>query len=86
MANVRPDDKNAGIYRKYEVTRTDGRSAPGEDHDGCAYFVLDLDHDPFAFAALQAYAEACAVSHPALAADLRRECAALASKEADRDD
>jgi len=32
--------------------------------------VLDVDHDPHAKAALQAYAVACAKSHPQLSADL----------------
>lgn len=44
-----------GLYAKFQVERTDGRSAPGEKHDGCEYFVLDLTHDPHAIPALKAY-------------------------------
>lgn len=64
MTDIRP------LYEKYRVERTDGRSAAGEKHHGCRYFVLDIDHDPFARAALEAYAKACAERHPMLAADL----------------
>lgn len=61
-----------GIYRKYDVRRTDGRDAPGEKHHGCYYFVLDVMHDQFAAAALRAYAEACKASHPELSRDVLR--------------
>lgn len=61
----------AGIHRKYEVTRTDGQSAAGGKHAGCAYFVLDLDHDEFAPVALEAYAKACKATNPQLATELR---------------
>lgn len=60
-----------GIYEKFRVERTDGKSAPGEKHDGCEYFVLDFDHDKHAVAAVEAYADSCATEYPALAADLR---------------
>jgi len=68
----RRDDKpeaEQGAYQKFTVERTDGSSAPGEKHDGCSYFVLDLNHDPFAAAALAAYAGACKATHPKLADD-----------------
>ena len=61
-----------GVYKKFIIERTDGRSGPGQKHEHCRYFVLDLDHDPFAFAALMAYAEECYDDHPNLASDLRR--------------
>ena len=64
------EDKGRGLYQKFRVERTDGSSAPGGRHDGCRYFVLDLDHDPFAKDALKAYAGACEGRYPALAADL----------------
>lgn len=64
------DDPNRGIYRKYKVTRTDGSSRKGKKHERCSYFVLDLDHDPFAAAALKAYAEACRETHPQLAREI----------------
>ena len=59
-----------GVYRKFKIERTDGKGAPGEKHDGCHYFVLDLTHDPFAIPALRAYAEACRTKRPQLAHDL----------------
>ncbi len=61
---------NKGVYRKFEVRRTDGRDAPGEKHDGCSYFVLDLVHDKHAIPALKAYAKSCRREFPALAKDL----------------
>ncbi len=59
-----------GLHSKYQVTRTDKRSAPGQKHYGCEYFVLDLTHDPHAIAALKAYATACESDRPALSRDL----------------
>lgn len=35
-------DKDRGLYVKFHVERTDGRSAQGEKHHGCQYFVLDV--------------------------------------------
>lgn len=64
-------DRSRGLYNKFTVARTDGQSAPGEKHDECEYFVLDLTHDEFAAAALRAYADACEGQYPMLAADLR---------------
>jgi hypothetical protein len=66
-------DSQTGLYQKFRVERADGRSAPGEKHEGCEYFVLDLSHDPFAYKALDAYARACAAEYPALADDLIRK-------------
>jgi len=63
-------DKTRGLYGKFRIERTDGKSAPGEKHDGCDYFVLDLTHDPHARPALMAYAKSCAEEYPLLAADL----------------
>lgn len=64
-------DTSRGIYRKFKIERTDGKSEPGEKHYGCEYFVLDLTHDPFAGPAIKAYADACEDTHPHLANDLR---------------
>lgn len=64
-------DKTRGLYGKFRIERVDGKSAPGEKHDGCDYFVLDLTHDPHAATALRAYAASCAADYPLLAADLR---------------
>ena len=63
-------DPTRGLYRKFNVTRTDGQSGVGKKHDGCYYFVLDCTHDKFAEAALRAYANACKTEYPLLAADL----------------
>ena len=64
-------DRNRGIYNKFLVERRDGKSEPGEKHHGCEYFVIDYSHDPFAAAALTAYANACEEKYPWLADDLR---------------
>jgi hypothetical protein len=62
--------KKDGIYGKFIVTRTDGKSEKGGRHDGCSYFVLDLNHDPHAKAAIEAYAQSCKKDLPELARDL----------------
>lgn len=64
-------DKEQGLYNKYTVRRSDGTSEAGEKHEHCSYFVIDLNHDKYAKAALLAYAEACAEEFPLLAEDLR---------------
>lgn len=63
-------DKTRGLYNKFEVTRTDGKSRKGQKHHGCEYFVLDLNHDLHALAALKAYAASCRAEYPLLARDL----------------
>lgn len=63
-------DTQQGLFAKFDVTRLDGSSEPGEKHHGCNYFVLDCDHDPYAKAALMAYALACSDTHPYLARDI----------------
>jgi hypothetical protein len=69
-------DRTRGITDKFRISRTDGTSEPGGKHHACDYFVLDLDHDPFAIPALRAYADACEAEYPLLAADLRAKIAA----------
>lgn len=64
------DDSTRGVYRKFNVTRTDGSSGEGGKHEHCAYFVLDLAHDDFALPALKAYAKACRSQFPELARDI----------------
>ena len=59
-----------GLYKKFSVSRNDGKSEPGEKHENCQYFVLDITHDHFAIPALKAYAKACAMEYPLLARDL----------------
>lgn len=65
-------DKTRGMYGKFKVERTDGKSAAGEKHDGCEYFVLDASCDPHAIPALMAYAESCNREYPLLAVDVRK--------------
>lgn len=63
-------DKAKGLYRKFEVRRTDGGSERGEKHEHCFHYVLDLAHDPHARPALVAYAESCRADYPLLAAGI----------------
>ncbi len=65
------DKRSIGLFSKFSVIRVDGTSEPGRKHDGCDYFVLDITHDPFALAALLAYAADCEDQYPELAKDLR---------------
>lgn len=65
--------KDGPVYGKFDVRRTDGTDAPGQKHDGCRYFVLDVVHDKFATAALLAYAEACKETYPMLAQSIIEE-------------
>ena len=70
--------KALGLLGKFHVERTDGRSAKGEKHDGCDYFVLDLTHDPLAFPAIAAYEQAARIAgYEALADDLIVKLVAL---------
>lgn len=72
------DDKARGLYEKFYVKRADGRGAPGQKHNECEYFVLDLTHDPHALPAVRAYAVSCAEDYPTLALEVLQralECA-----------
>ena len=66
-------DEGRGLYTKYRVQR---RLNP-EKHRDCEYFVLDLHHDKFSIAALQAYADECEGEFPLLARDLRNKLSEL---------
>lgn len=68
-------DRARGLYDKFIVTRTDGKSSSGQKHYGCQYVVLDMSHDPFAIPAVMAYAEACEREYPLLAKDLKAKLA-----------
>lgn len=68
---ILPVSPGPGLYKKFEVRRTDGRSGPGQKHEFCDYLVLDWVHDPFAIPAGRAYADACEKTHPELATDIR---------------
>lgn len=50
-------DKERGLYPKFRVERTDSKSAEGEKHWACEYFVLDATHDPIALVALAHYSD-----------------------------
>lgn len=65
------DEKATGLYRKFNIERTDGSSEPGCKHHECEYFVLDTTHDPYAIPAIAAYVAACEAEYPLLAADLK---------------
>lgn len=56
-------DTERGLYAKYQVRKINGKPI-----GKC--FVLE-EHDPFAIAAIRAYADACEATHPLLAGDLR---------------
>lgn len=77
-------DKSRGIYDKFRIERTDGKHRPGEKHDGCEYFVLDLTHDRYAVYALISYAAACKGEYPLLSDDLKRKVRELRQKEAEQ--
>ena len=62
--------QDTGLYNKFTVIRTDGHSAPGEKHESCTYFVLDLDHDPYAQEAALLYAVSITRENPTLSDDL----------------
>lgn len=62
-----------GLFRKFDVRRVDGSDQPGGKHYGCRYYVLDLNHDQHAPAAMRAYAAACRATHPQLASDIEAE-------------
>lgn len=62
-----PDDKKRGVYKKWAMKRLND---PDGKHDDCFIFVLDIDHDPFAVPALNAYIDACEHEYGPLAFDL----------------
>ena len=66
-----PED--SPIYDKYDVTRVDGGSEPGGDHEECMHFVFDLTHDPEARAALRYYAYQIRRVRPRLARSIQEQ-------------
>lgn len=60
-------DRERGLYGKFHVSRVHD---PEGRHANCEYFVLDLEHDKHAAAALEAYAISCGGEFHALAQDL----------------
>ncbi len=75
-------DKTRGVYNKFRVYRVDRTDCRGGKHDNCAYFVLDLPHDPYAIPALKAYAEACRRDYPVLASALDERLARMEARHA----
>lgn len=65
--------ESQGLFAKFTIRRNDGSDLDGGRHHGCKYFVLDISHDPYAEAALLAYAQACRETHPQLAADIEAQ-------------
>ena len=65
--------KDGPIYGKYYVSRVDGRDAPGGDKEDSKYYVLDYQHDKFAFEALAFYAKCCETEFPELSSDIRKK-------------
>lgn len=69
----RVDQKQAGLYNKYNVSRVDGRDKEGGDRFGAQYFVLDVVFDPAARIAATIYAVvARQMGYEALADDMER--------------
>lgn len=63
--------RDQGLYRKYHVSRVDGSDAPGGRNENAQYFVMEITSDAFAREAVLAYAKACELLYPHLAADMR---------------
>lgn len=63
--------RDQGLYRKYNVSRVDGSDALGERNENAQYFVMEITNDAFARTAVLAYADACELLYPLLAADMR---------------
>lgn len=71
--DVTKSAEQQGLFEKFRVQRLDGSDCGGGKHYGCKYFVLDLDHDQHAPAAMQAYAASCRETHPQLTADIDKQ-------------
>lgn len=73
-----------GVEDIYRIVRIDGKDKPGEEHENCMYYVLDLNHDRYALPALHSYAGACRSEYPELAEELERligMCSANATRD-----
>lgn len=75
------DQHQLGLYKKFNVSRTDGKDVPGGTHEHDEYFVLNLTTDKHAAQALAAYVESCASEYPKLADDLRSKIAEINDKQ-----
>lgn len=76
-------DIRPGLYRKFNIERTDGSSRPGEKHADCRYFVLDLNHDQHSISALVAYAKSIRKMKDLEHFELALECVYLAKELAE---
>lgn len=82
--DVEKSDEQQGVYSKYTVTRNNDTVGK---HKDCEYFVLDINHDPYAKHALVSYAAACAATHPELSKDMiQRYGLGVLMSWADRED
>lgn len=69
-------DKSRGLYKKFNVTRSNPESQAR--HVGCEYFVLDIWHDALALPALESYEKAAReAGYVQLAEDLAVKIAGL---------
>ncbi len=78
------DVDSRGVFNKFGIRRRDRKHLKGGKHYACSYFVIDLDHDENATAALLAYAESCEETLPLLADDLREAVEAEGGTLAER--
>lgn len=72
-------DDNSTLDGKYLVERSDGQHRPD-----ARYFVLDYASDPYARAAMLAYADACIDTRPRLAEKVRTVVAYHDQRDAQR--
>jgi hypothetical protein len=75
------ENNNQGLFHKYDIKRTDGKDLPGEKHQDCEYFVLDLTHDKHAAYALMIYALSCKRENPVLSRELLKKANAMTDNE-----
>lgn len=59
-------------FRKFAVTRMDGKDAPGGPKAAAEYFVMDYRHDPDAWASVASYVVCGVKRRPGLCRDLAR--------------
>ena len=72
MSTTIDPDTERGLYRKYELFRVSETDPDHRFQVFDPFFVLRFTTDPFAVAAVAAYADACEYAYPQLASDLRR--------------
>jgi len=58
------DDSALGLYNKYRIYVPATYEGDVHNYDLCEFFVLDLNHDCYAFTALSAYVEEWQKDHP----------------------